>query len=378
MHLSREAVNRFEQVHLLVIHEEESDWESEFEYAQEVGIDLIAEKKQELAQMRDAVLNVVPARFHAAVLDDSIYLPGVDPALRDDYLQWQKAASEEFEKILEGAANNKEKTLPYLQEKAREVFSESLHDAQVFKVEEHGQDRRVYFDTTGGFTTKAVVILKFIGVTKLEGQWEENLWYVYDELEKVASGVAFKLITNWPEEIYLECETINAAYYYYPKAHYEVDHAVSWAEYSSMLNEEARYFWIDANGVEEVSYNHLKEVDGQVVLDGRVLADTVEEAIQHLYTDIYEDPYAHFSEPVPADEIMDAVLSEDTELRIRAWNTMYAQAKELAPIINNLLARLTVSDEDEMMLYVFVRHFNSEGILSEDNQAKYRAVLEEE
>ena len=56
--------------------------------------------------------------------------------------------------------------------------------------------------------------------------------------------------------------------------------------------------------------------------------------MQFIYTDVYEDPYAHFNEPMPIEEIEQAALSDDLELQVRAWNTLYANPIELADMIN--------------------------------------------
>ncbi len=361
MYLTTEAVRQFERSHLLTIHEREQDWDGEWEYAEEIGIDLIAEKRQELRAMQEELLTIIPQCFHAAILDGSINLPGLNPSLRNDYLIWQQQEAENFEKVLEAAYFNKQQALPYLQPGAREVFSESLHDATVWKVEKQGQDVSVYFDTTGGFTAKARVVLTFKNITYQRGEWFEGFWYVYDEIEKRDAGIAFQVTTDGPQEVYIECETIDAEFYYYPKAYYERQEGDTWARYRTLLDPQAHYYVITREGIQEIE--SIAEVDGL--------------EIDHVFTNIYEDPYAHFSEAVPDEELLDAVFQGDMELRVRAWNTMYADAMRLAPIINVILEQLTPETEDEMLLYVFVRHFEQQGILSAANQKKYQNVLEE-
>ena len=98
--------------------------------------------------------------------------------------------------------------------------------------------------------------------------------------------------------------------------------------------------------------------------------------IQFIYTDIYEDPYAHFNEPVPIEELEAAALNDDLELQVRAWNTLYANPKELAVIINHVLWKMEITEENEMMLSVYTSHFYKEEILTEAVIEKFRALID--
>ncbi|MBM7607375.1 hypothetical protein JOD29_000612 [Lysinibacillus composti] len=97
--------------------------------------------------------------------------------------------------------------------------------------------------------------------------------------------------------------------------------------------------------------------------------------IYFIYTDVYEDPYAQFSIPVPTEDLEEAILGEDLELQVRAWNTMYANPKELALIINRILWKLEIREDNELMISVFTSHFDQEGILTEKVLDKYRHLI---
>lgn len=96
-----------------------------------------------------------------------------------------------------------------------------------------------------------------------------------------------------------------------------------------------------------------------------------------LHTETYEDPYAHFSEPIPIQDLEEAALGTDLELRVRAWNTMYANPVQLAKKIDHILMQMSPSQEDDMMQCVLIRHFNKEGILTTELQARFKDILED-
>src|SRR5690606_20719896 len=100
--------------------------------------------------------------------------------------------------------------------------------------------------------------------------------------------------------------------------------------------------------------------------------------IDFIYTDTYEDPYASSRELLPVEDkeaIERAVLGDNLELQVRAWNTMYEYPIELADSINLVLSKIILTDENEMLLSVFVNAFNQEGILKENIIKKYQALL---
>ena len=98
--------------------------------------------------------------------------------------------------------------------------------------------------------------------------------------------------------------------------------------------------------------------------------------IDFIYTDIYEEPDTDDLDPIPADELETAVFSNDLSLQVRAWNTMYANPKGLANMINHILENIAINDESEMTLSVFISHFHKKGILTKENEYKFRDFLE--
>ena len=79
---------------------------------------------------------------------------------------------------------------------------------------------------------------------------------------------------------------------------------------------------------------------------------------------------------MPIEELEAAALSDDLELQVRAWNTLYANPKELADIINHVLWKMEITEENEMMLSVYTSHFYKEEILTEAVIEKFRALID--
>ncbi|MEH7178243.1 hypothetical protein [Neobacillus vireti] len=63
------------------------------------------------------------------------------------------------------------------------------------------------------------------------------------------------------------------------------------------------------------------------------------------------------------------------ELQVHAWNTMYANPKELAAFINRVLLKMKMTEENEMMVSIYVSRFNKSEILGEAVIEKYRNLF---
>ncbi len=126
------------------------------------------------------------------------------------------------------------------------------------------------------------------------------------------------------------------------------------------------------NGALEFDQNEMIVTTG----NDRFVYDLEEyNPIQFIYTDVNEDPYAHLSEPIAAEEIETAALGKDLELQVRAWNTMYANPHELAEIINRVMAKMEITEDNEMLASVYANHFFEKGILTENVIEKYRSLI---
>jgi hypothetical protein len=79
---------------------------------------------------------------------------------------------------------------------------------------------------------------------------------------------------------------------------------------------------------------------------------------------------------VPLENLEVAALSDDLELQVRAWNTMYANPIELADTINRVLLKFEITEENEMMVIVYASQFYKKKILTEAVKEKYRTFID--
>ncbi|MGM9950629.1 MAG: DUF4085 family protein [Lysinibacillus sp.] len=374
--MTLEKKKQFERVSLLPIQESDEEWDIVIREAQEEGRDLAKELRQELEEIREELIAVIPERFHPYVQDDTLNTPTLPKQVRDDYVGWMKEQHRLFENTLEKAGESREEALPLLSEHAQEVFQDSLHDGVVTNVERIGNDLAVMLDMKGGFTSKAIILLKFVNVSSEEGFLESGSYYIYDELRRTDKGVALRVIFDCPEMQWtVECETIEAAYYFRPATYFERDEEMGLHEYVESLNSAYRHVFIN-DAIVPWNLETPQRKDDGFYVGGIKVAETTEECIEHIYCETYEDPYAIFSIPLPQEELEEAALGDNLEMQVRAFNTLYAEPETNKEIINRIFRNITVHEGNEMIVSVMVSHFEELGLLDEDIVNRFRDAFE--
>lgn len=61
---------------------------------------------------------------------------------------------------------------------------------------------------------------------------------------------------------------------------------------------------------------------------------------------------------------------------MRAWNTLFANPMNHVDLINNVLLQTEISEENEMLLAVFISDFNEKGILTEEVIQKFQSMID--
>ncbi|MEH7252300.1 DUF4085 family protein [Neobacillus niacini] len=395
--LSKEVKEKFLKCTILPIHESDEDWEHALRDAKEEGEDLIARLKEELEEVKDELLRILPNRFIHYVDNGTLNQPSLPKTVREDYLQWVQEAYKKFEQILDAAYENTKQSVTFLSSAVQDVFAESLHDSTIERIEREGDTLHLYINTDGGFSSKSHVHFIFQNVTaeKTDEPIQVGQWLIYYELQKTVDGFAFRVLFDCPDsEWTITMKSMDAEYYYRPVAYATMNdegkvEETSLSDYVSQLDPDYRYWLITPHvtcAIKTLSENMTLEngkiefgQNEMVVITGneRFTYKLVEyNPIKFIYTDVYEDPYAHFSEPVPRKEIEAAAFSDELELQVRAWNTMYANPNELAEIINRVLSKIEISNENEMMISVYVSHFFKKGILTEAVVEKYHKLID--
>lgn len=395
--ITNEVKDKFAKCNLLPIHESDEDWEYALQAAKEEGEDLITSLKEDLAQVKEDLLHVLPNRFIPYVEIETLNQPTLPKEVREDYLQWVNTANKEFAQILDAAFERTKEAVAFLSTDVQDVFAESLHDSMIERIERDGDTLHLYINSDGGFSTKAHVHFTFhhVGAEETEQPLQVGQWLIYYELQKRDEGYAFRVLFDCPDaEWTIYMKEIDAHYYYRPKEYVTLRderkiEETSFTEYVASLNPEHRYWFITphfTSPIVSLSKNISLE-NGTIQFSQNEIVVTVNnqdftydlteyEPISFIYTDVYEDPYAHFSEPVPTDKLEEMALGNDLELQVRAWNTMYANPQELADIINRILSKFFITEENEMMGYVFINHFYKNEILTEDIIEKFKTLLD--
>ncbi len=375
-HLTLEKKREFERVSVLPIHESDDDWAIVIREAQEEGRNMDEELRQELEEVRDELIAVIPGRFHPYVHDYTLNTPALAKQVRDDYMDWMKKQARLFENILKKAGESRKEALPLLPQHAQEVFEDSLHDGVVTNVEHIGNDLALMFDMGGGFTSKAIIVLKFVNISSEEGYVETGSYYVYDELRRADKGVALRVIFDCPEMQWtVECETIEAACYFRPVAYLEREGDMDLQEYVESLNPAHRHVFI-TNAIVPWNLEMPQEKEDGFYIGGIKVAETMEECIERIFCDTYEDPDAIFSIPLPQEELAEAALGGDMELQVRAFNTLYAEPMANKEVINRIFRKIIVNEENEMIISVMAGHFGELGLLDEDIMTRFDELSE--
>lgn len=395
--ISKEAKDKFSKYNLLPIHESDHDWEIALREAKEEGEDLFIRLKEELDEVKGELVHVLPNRFIPYLENGTLNQPTLPKTVREDYLQWMREANKEFEQILDAAFERKKEAVTFLSTAVQDVFAESLHDAIIERIGREGNTLHLYVNTDGGFSSKSHIHFIFKGVKfeETDEPIQVGQWFIYDELQKTDDGFAFRVLFECPESQWtIAMKELDAQYFYRPKEYTRLRDEekledTSITEYIASLNSEYRYWFITPHvkcAIQSLSENFVIE-NGSIEFGSNEIVVKVGNErfsydlneynpIQFIYTDIYEDPYAHLNEPVPIEELEAAALNDDLELQVRAWNTMYTNPKELADIINRVLWKMKITEENEMMLSVYASHFYKKEILTEIVIEKYRTLIE--
>jgi hypothetical protein len=391
--LTKEKKERFLTTHLLPIHESDEDWERALISAKEEGEDLISILREELDKAKEGLRPILPSKIVPFLEDGTLNQPTLPKDVREEYIQWLKESEREFGDVLDAAHNQTMMAITHLSSPVQDIFSQSLHDSSIERIERDGDTLHLYINTDGGFSTISYVHFIFQQVTgeNTDSPLQFGQYIIYYELQKAKEGFSFRILFESPEtEWTISMKNLEATYFFRPKAFTILtDEAklqdTSLEDYLSRLNLNHRYWFItpDSIGAIEKLSNPIQLENGSAEIKANETIVTIDEKsysysyedyhpIWFIYSDQYEDPYAHLNEPVPKENLLTAALSKQPELQVRAWNTLYTNPKEHADIIHQILEKIEVTEENEMMLYVYVKHFYQEGILSEEIMEKFQ------
>ncbi|AJD89592.1 hypothetical protein JMA_02750 [Jeotgalibacillus malaysiensis] len=372
--INKESKELFRRQTLLPIPESAEEWEMIMEEADEEGCDLQKVHASELSEVREELGSVLPERFIPYLENGLLNQPELPDEVRNDYLKWIHESTTHFEEKLDAAYENKKEAAAFLSTEAADVFTDSLHDGILQRIERKADLLKLSIDLESGFSQKALIILTFKEIFSevSDEPLQEGHWMVYDELLKTKDGFALRVLFDTPENQWtIHMKDIEARCFFRPQAYVKLKdeeklETLSVSDYLTLLNPDHQYRFISSSIDESISLADSLRLD----------AHHTEHPAHCIYTDVYEDPYEHFHEEMPAEQIESAALSNEIELQVQAWNTLYQKPQEFKTMINHLLSQIELTEENEMWISVYAQHFYNEGVLNEEIVKQLQPFIE--
>lgn len=349
--LTRERQEVFDAAHTYPFEEE---FDKEFE-------DYLYER---LAEYRD----VLPQKFQPEISERTLFQNAI---LMEGFEKWCNMTIEQFTTNSKVVHQKREAIVDRLHPSAQTVFSQSFHDGKILSAEQQGNNFILLLDMSGGFTVESIIQLVFHDVETaghLEG------FYVYDELIKIEDRYALRVLSSFgsPYAEWTICfKDVTAKYLYRPAVYIEPGEVATWEDYVIALNLNDKYFIVKDREFVEIHLATLSQTDNGIFAGEVLLGDTFEEAKERIYCATYEDPYAHLSEPIPIDELLCAIFDVEQNIRVRAFNTIYALGEDAAYIVNAALRKVDKSTDDNLYFGIIASHFDQLGCLEDDVKLKW-------
>lgn len=383
--LTKEAAERISNSHLLSILDQD---------VSEISEEDTKYLEWQVTTFKETLLQAVPARFHPYIEDGSLNKPTLAKAVREDYLAWVQEEEHDFRQLLDAADCCSKKALAFCSEPVQDIFSQSLHDSQIWKIERANGNVSITVKCDC-FTSMEVVVLIFENV--LRESLEAGLHIIYHELQKTNEGFAFRMICENNMEWTIEAEALHARSYYYPVTYGHLYNEgvlqnTTIEQYIEKLNPNLHYTLISQDIeipitqlLDQAPYIKLATGEVQisekgiyVIIDNNHyrLGDSKEALITFIYTDIFEDPFEIQRTPLAEEEIEDAILGENAILQVRAWYTLQENPLQFSTTINNIFRRIEHTDHTHMTLYIYVNFFYKASVLQDDVIEKFIELIE--
>ncbi len=394
--LTKQAKEHFQSIHILPFIESDDEWACVVAEAKSEGVDLQKQLIGELEEVKPELLTTLPKQFIPFVEAGTLNQPTLPKTIREDYLNWVREETSKFEDILDAAQKETQHAMTSLPPSVQEIFHYSLHDSRIDRLDREGDNLHLWINTDGGFTPHSYILLTFQDIVdeEIDVALQEGHWFIYYELQRQNEHYAFRVLFESPDsEWTITMKQLKGEYYFHPKEYTLLKDEGNLSKTSLQdllvrLNRDYSYWFITPDFIHSINLIEggkivgldIQVKEGQFIVTIGSTSYTYSlsdyHPIQFIHTNVYEDPYANQNEPLSFAEVEDAVLSDDLELQARAWNTMYTFPLELKDIINSVLGNVVQTEENGMLLSVYVNHFYREGILTSDNIERFYSTLE--
>lgn len=327
-----------------------------------------AEFEDHLYEQLAEYIDVLPQKFQSGIIERTLFR---NDTLMEEFEEWCNVTIEQFTTKSNAIYEKREAIVERFNPFAQTVFSQSFHDGKILNAEQQGNNFTLLLDMSNGFTVESIVQLVFH-----DAQTEGNLegYYVYDELIKIDGRFALRVLSSFGSpyaEWTIFFKDVTAKYLYRPVVYIEPGEVAAWDDYVIALNLDDKYYIVKDMHFVEIDLATLSQTDNGIFAGGVLLGDTFEEARERIYCATYENPYAHFSEPIPTDELLFAMFDLDQNIRVRAFNTIFALGEDAAYIINDALRKVDVSADENMYFGIIASHFDQLDCLEDDVKLKW-------
>lgn len=405
-----------QDAHVLVLPESDEEWADFIRSFEEEGEDVQTYLRHELEQMKGRLLHVLPEEFHPFIEDGSINQPSLAKEVKVRLLAWIKGKQQEYEAVSEQAHVHFESIRNQLPEGF--VNLQGLHDASILHVVRKEDAIRITLDGTGSFTNANRIVLTFQRVKEEQSELplQEGQYWLYEEVDVHEVGAVFRVLVDGPMTQWaVVAEDVIIEYYYKATSvaiwqdeetifgatakeveQTETSVGVSFpGKYKELLMEQnggylTHNLIVTAQAVvdvgrlfsseELIDEGELLWISQNVALDysggleptviykeiGQI-AENVEQFLEACLSTEYVDEMEIFSVPLSDEELEPAVLGDNLELMVRAWNTMYEQPEKHVPLIEKGLLFLLVQEDENLlnMGSTFAFLFEEKGIFTE-------------
>ena len=310
----------------------------------------------------------LPEEFLDAIKNKTLF---DNETIMKEFETWCMTQIENFNQALKASYEKRTDIAQKFDESAWPLFEQSFHDGEILYAEQRGEDFILFMDMSGGFTAQSIIKLTF-HKAHLDG----NIvgYYLYDELVEIKDGFALRILSSYGSP-YVEgtiyFENVSAIGLFRPVVYVEPGDVKTWPKFVESLNKEDNYFVVNEYEIIPIDLASLKQTSDGIFAGELHLGQDYEQAKEQIYCATYEDPYAHFSEPVPKHELLAAIFSGDQTLSVRAFNTVFALGKEVEDVVNEALRRAEVGSDDGMYFSVMANHFHSLHCLEEELKDKW-------
>ncbi len=385
--------------HVLTLPESDEEWKDYIHSFEVDGEDVHVYLRDRLRLEKGRLLNVLPKEFHPFIEDGSINQPYLPKGVQERLLIYQKEMEQKYMEVFEQERENYELICDQIPRSFVELKEARLHDSLILHIARKDDEIRLTLDSSGSFNKASCIVLTFKKVKEEQSELPlvEGQYWLYEEVDVHEEGAIFRVLVDCPmtqwmvvaEDVRIEPyykannlpvwqndESILGASVeklYKIEERLQVEFPVAYRELlteqnggrlthdliatadavvdvgtlmgTDMLARTDDLVWLSQNIA--LQFNKVSE---PVVIHKNIgqLAESFEQFLERCLSATYTDEYAIFSIPLADEELESALLGEDLELMVRAWNTMNERPENYVSLIEKGILYLLNQEDSNL------------------------------